>query len=284
MKGGYFLLNGRFHKEEEAVFTLEDLSNTCSGFREQFRSEHNEVLFAPSICQHLIATAETTGIDLTGLIDPEGKLLRKDVSRLLNKNKLYLAAKIEILVFASIDRINFLLRAKECERGYFPLKEPGLLLSLYHDRLKEISSHPAYATSGSFLRQKAFQKAQSLGQPNIILLNSLGFACECIHGSFAMVNENQVTFPASSSGGYRTAILEKVILAVQEAGFSTSEKEVITPDELLLAEELFLFDSSDGIQTVLGLEDRRYFGTKTQWIAGKFSALARKDREEKEKG
>jgi branched-subunit amino acid aminotransferase/4-amino-4-deoxychorismate lyase len=281
MKGGYFLLNGRFHKEEEAVFTLDDLSLQHSGFMEQFRSEHNEVLFAPSICQHLISTAETAGIDLTGLIDPEGKILRKDVSRLLNKNKLYLAAIIEIRIFASINRVNLLLRAEECERGYFPLKEPGLLLSIYRDRLKEISPLPAYATSGNFLRQKATQKARSLGQSNIILLNSLEFACECIHGSFAFVNENHVTFPASSSGGYRSAILEKVIFAVHEAGFSTSEKVEITPDELLLAEELFLFDSSNGIQTVLGLEERRYFGTKTQRIARKFSALAQKDREDK---
>jgi branched-subunit amino acid aminotransferase/4-amino-4-deoxychorismate lyase len=281
MMGGYFLLNGRFHKEEEAVFTLEDFTCQTNGFREQFRSEHNEALFAPSICHHLIATAETAGIDLTGWIDPDGKLLRKDVSRLLNKNKFYLAAKIEIWIFPSIDRINLLLRAKACERGYYPLKEPGLLLSIYRERLKEIAPYPAFATTGIFLRQKAAQTAQTLGQPNIILLNTRGFACECIDGSFAILSENCVTFPSALSGGYRSAILPKVIVAAHEAGFQTIEKEEITPDELLLAEELFLFDSSNGIQTVLGLEDRRYFGTKTQWIARKFSALALKEREEK---
>ena len=284
MKGGYFLFNGKFHKEEEAVFTLAELSQRTEGFIEQFRAEHNEVLFADSICEHLIATAETIGADLTGVIDPGAKLLRKDVSRLLNKNKLYLAAKIEIQLFPSDHRINLLLRAEETERGFYPLKEPGLLLSIYRDRLKDISPAAAYATSGTFLWQKARQTARQLGQPNLILLNAQGFACECIHGSFALLNDNQVLFPAASSGGYRSAILQEVIISAKAAGFKVGEKEAITTDELLLAEELFLFDSSNGIQKVLGLDERRYFSTKTHLIAGRFSALAQKDREEKDKG
>jgi len=282
MKGGYFLFNGKFHKEEDAVFTLADLSLRTEGFREQFRAEHNEVLFATSISRHLIDTADTIGAELTGVIDSGAKLLRKDVSRLLNKNKLYLAAKIELQLYSSDDRVNLLLRAEETERGYYPLKEPGLLLSLYRDRLKEISPVAAYATSGTFLWQKASHAAKALGQSNMILLNALGFACECIHGSFALINDNQVLFPAASSGGYRSAIQQEVIESARAAGFQATEKEAITTEELLTAEELFLFDSSNGIQKVLGLEERRYFSTKTHLIAGIFSAMARKDREGKE--
>lgn len=281
MKGGYFLLNGRFHKEEEAIFTLADLSRRSEGFCEQFRAEHNEVLFAEAISRQLMATADTIGIDLTGLIDPEGKLLRKDVSRLLNKNKLFLAAKIEIQVYPANGRIHLLLQAKETERGYFPLKEPGLLLSIYRDRRKEVTSVPAYSTAGKLLRQGALQMAEALGQPNQILLNTAGAACESITGSFAFLNDLLVIFPAASSGGYQCAIKEMVRKSAKEAGFQTIEKEHITPEELLSAEELFLFDSCNGIQKVLGLDERRYFSTKTQLIAGKFSAIARMEREEK---
>jgi len=282
MKGGYFLLNGQFHKVEEAVFTLHDISHRDEGFSERFRAEHNEVLFAASISQHLIESAETTGIDLAGLIDPEGKLLRKAVSRLLNKNKLYLAAFIEIQVFPVKDRVTLLLHAQETDRGYYPLKEPGLLLSIYRDRLKEIASTPAYCTSGVLLRQGASSMAKVLGQPNLILLNSDGNCCECINGSFAMVNDNCVTFPAVSTGGYRCAIKNEVVKSAIAAGFQTIERDNLTPDVLLQAEELFLFDSCLGIQKVLGLEERRYFSTKTHLIAGFFSAMAQKDRQDKD--
>lgn len=281
MKGGYFLLNGRFHKEEEAVFTLADLSRRSEGFFEQFRAEHNEVLFASSISRHLIATAASIGIDLGGLVDAEGKLLQKDVSRLLNKNKLYLAAKIGIQVYPTNERVCLLLHAEETDRGFYPVKEPGLLLSIYRDLTKEFAPASAYSTAGSRLRQGASLMAKALGQPNLILLNNEGNACECINGSFALVNDDIVIFPAASSGGYQCAIKDEVVLSAREAGFQTSEMDGLSPEELLQAEELFLFDSCYGIQKVLGLEERRYFGTKTQLIAGKFSALARKEREGK---
>ena len=73
MKGGYFLLNGRFHKENDTVFTVADMAQRAEGFCESFRAEHNEVLFVESISSHLLATAATIGADLTGLIDADGR-------------------------------------------------------------------------------------------------------------------------------------------------------------------------------------------------------------------
>lgn len=281
MKGGYFLLNGRFHKETDAVFTVADLVQRAEGFCESFRAEHNEILFAESISNHLLATAATIGADLSGLIDADGRFLRKDVSRLLNKNKLYLAAKIEIQIFPSNSKVNMLLRAEEIPRGYYPPSEPGLLLSIFRDQFQEIHSNSGYTTSGLFVRQCAGRRAKELNQPNIILLNREGNACETVNGSLAYLNQNQVIFTSELEGGYNCAIRNQVIQSAKDAGFITVVKERISPDELLQAEELFLYDTCHGIQKVLGLEDRRYFSTKTQLIAEKLSALAKRDREER---
>jgi branched-subunit amino acid aminotransferase/4-amino-4-deoxychorismate lyase len=281
MKGGYFLRNGRFYKEDESVFTLTEFKKGGEGFCESFRAEHNEVLFPESIAAHLVATAFTIGIDLVGIIDPDGRLLRKDVSRLLNKNKLYLAARIEVQIYPADDQINLILNAKEIERGFYPVKEPGLIVSFYNDLLQPIQVTSAYATMGKFVRRSAGRMAEELNQPNMIILNSQGNCCESINGSFAFLNNDLLIFPAAGSGGYRCAILKKIIQSAKDAGFHVGERDNINPEELLQAEELFLFDSCNGIQKVLGLEDRRYFSPKTKIIAGKFSELARKDREEK---
>jgi branched-subunit amino acid aminotransferase/4-amino-4-deoxychorismate lyase len=278
MKGGYFLRNGQFHKEDESVFKLSDLTRRVDGFSEFFRAEHNEILFAESICNHLQETAGSIGLDLTRQIDWEGKMLRKDVSRLLNKNKIYLAAKIGIQVYPSDGKINILLNAEETARGYYAATDPGLLVSIYRDNLKEIQPAAAYSTFGLFLRQAAVHQAEELNKPNMLLLNKAGFVCESMVGSFAYVQEEKVFFPADSSGGYRCAIRKEVMQSAREAGCVPLEKEKISPDDLLSAEELFLFDACNGIQKVLGLEDQRYFSTKTHLIAEKLSALARVDR------
>ena len=281
MKGGYFLLNGQFHKEQEAVFSLADLTGRAEGFSETFRAEHNEILFSESIGHHLQRTAQSIGADLTELIGNQGRRLRTDVSRLLNKNKFYLSAKIELQFFQSEDQYHLVLRAGEMGREYYPILEPGLILSFYNHQLKEIRTTPSYATDGLFLRQAAIRTALELQSPNLILLNREGFCCESIGGSFALINKDRVFFPSASSGGYRCAIQEEVRQSAQEAGFSTEEREDIRPSELLEAEELFLFDACNGIQKVLGLEDRRYYSTKSHQIALRLSDLARKDREDR---
>jgi branched-subunit amino acid aminotransferase/4-amino-4-deoxychorismate lyase len=281
MKGGFFLLNGQFFKEDDSVFKLTDLTRSAEGFREYFRAEHNEILFPESICSHLLATSASIGIDLTASIDAEGRLLRKDVSRLLNKNHLYLAAKISILVYPSDDRINILLRAEEIERGYYPVKEPGLLISFYLHPAMDLQPDNVWSPYRYFPRLASRRYANELNQPNLILQNKAGFACESIDGSFAFIKDDKVYFVPEGTGGYRCAIKDEVAKSVKETGLQPLEKEILS-DDLLQADEVFLFDACNGIQAVLGLEDQRYFSAKSRMIADKLSAFARKDRKEKD--
>jgi hypothetical protein len=267
MKGGYYLFNGQFHKEGDAVFTLADLSRRAVGFSEFFRAEHNEILFPRAISAHLIATAETIGLEISGMIGHEGRLLQKDVSRLLNKNKLYLAARIGIQVYPCEDKISIILTAQEMERGYYPLNEPGLLLSLYDTQ-----------TTGPFSFQTGQHLAGEQNKPDLIILDSDGYAYGSLFGSITYIEKNQVFFTKESSVRNRCAIREEVFKSAEEVGLVPMEKENVTPQMLLEAEEVFLFDACSGIQKVLGLEDRRYFSPKTKLIAEKLSERAKKGR------
>ncbi|HEY5510870.1 MAG TPA: aminotransferase class IV [Prolixibacteraceae bacterium] len=265
MKGGYFLFNGQFHKEGDPVFTLADLSQRALGFNEFFRAEHNEILFPLAISKHLIATAETIGLEISGMIGHEGRLLQKAVSRLLNKNKLYLAARIGIQVYPSEEKINILLTAEEMERGYYPLKEPGLLLSLYDTQ-----------TTGTFSFQTGLRLAGEQNKPDLIILDGSGFTCGSLFCSIAYIEKDQVFFMKERSDRKRCAIREEVFKSAKEVGLVPTEKENVTPEMLLEADEVFLFDACSGIQKVLGLEDRRYFSPKTKLIAEKLSERAKK--------
>ena len=265
MKGGYFLFNGQFHKEGDAVFTLADLSQRALGFSEIFRAEHNEILFPHAISAHLFATAENAGLEISGTIGPEGRLLQKDVSRLLNKNKFYLAARIGIQFYRSGDKINCILTAEEIERGYYPYYEPGLLLSFYDIQ-----------TAGSFSFQNSPLLAGEQNKPDLIIINSSGFTCRSLFCSIAYIEKDQVFFTTESSVRNKCAILEEIFKSAKDVGLEPMEKENVTPEMLLEADEVFLFDTCNGIQKVLGLEDRRYFSPKTKLIAKRLAERAKK--------
>jgi branched-subunit amino acid aminotransferase/4-amino-4-deoxychorismate lyase len=281
MKGGYFLYDGQFCKEGEAVFTLADISSRATGFTEFFRAENNEILFRESVARHLSATADTLGIDFSEWIGAEGKLLGRDVSRLLNKNKIYLAAKICLQAFNSGGQTHILISCEEMERGFFPIREPGLLLSIYRDHRKGSESDFSYAPFGYFVQQSAGRFATAINQPNLIILNSEGYACESIGGSFAYIVSDSVYFPGPGSGGYLCSLREEVVKCVRETGFIPVDCDTIECADLLNAEEVFLFDACNGIQKVLGLEDQRYFSTKTAKIAERLTAMAIHDRSQK---
>jgi len=276
MKGGYFLFNGQFHKEGDAVFTLADLSRRALGFSEFFRAEHNEILFPHAISEHLFATAETIGLEISVIIGPESRLLRKDVSRLLNKNKLYQAARIGIQVYPSEEKINIILTAEEMERGYYPLNEPGLLLSFFSHHIKSNQGDNSYSISEPSALLEGRRMAEELDKPDLIVVNSDGYTCGSLFGSIAYIEKDQVFFTTESSDGYRCAIKEEVKESVKEAGLVLLEKENMTPEMLLEADELFLYDVCNGVQKVLGLQERRYFSHKTRLIAEKLSERAKK--------
>lgn len=256
MKGGYFLFNGQFHKEGDSVFTLADLSGRSEGFEETFRAEHNEIIFPIAISEHLIATAESTGLEISSMIGPQGRLLRKDVSRLLNKNKLFLAARIGIQVYRTGEKINCILTAEEVERGYYPLNEPGLLLTFCDVPL-----------SGTYKSQTGFYLADELNKHDLINLNNSGFVSKSLFCSIAYIEKEHVFFAVDSSSPRRCAIMEEIIRSSKEVGLVPQKKENVTPEMLLEANEVFLYDSCQGIYKVLGLEDRRYFSPKTKLIA-----------------
>lgn len=279
MKGGYFLVNGRFYKEEEPVFNLSELSCRSEGFSEVFRAEHNEVLFASSISQQLLRIAEAFGLSMADIIDPDGRLLRKDVSRLLNKNKLYLAAKVTIQLFPIDGKTQCVLAATELERGYYPLADNGLLLLFYKDHLSYFKGDGDFPYSNSTIQNAARRKAIELNRPNLILLNREEYACESIGGSFGYLKENQAFIPSYRTGGYQCSIAREVIESIRKAHFEVFESDQITSDDLLNADEVFLFDACHGIQKVLGLEERRYYSVKTQLIAERLSDMAKSERE-----
>jgi branched-subunit amino acid aminotransferase/4-amino-4-deoxychorismate lyase len=61
----------------------------------------------------------------------------------------------------------------------------------------------------------------------------------------------------------------------EQCGFKIVEKEEISHEDLLQADELFLADNCLGVQLVLGLNSRRYYTTVSASIALKLSEMAK---------
>jgi len=273
VKGGYILYNGKFYSENDPLFTGADLYRLNTGIRESFRTENNMVIFAEDNFNYLINSLLSIGLPIPK--DWDLPRFMKDVSRLLNKNHFFLAAKVVIHLIPGVSGTDYLLTAEEIPAGFYPVNESGLLIDFYTEGAKAPSIYHAYEPSSRFLWIAATRAALSSSKNNLILSNNDGFACESIGGTFGYLIDGTAVFPASEAQGYCPPILGVVMECAEQFGFEIFEKKEISHEDLMLADELFLIDNCLGIQLVLGLNSRRYYTTGSTNISLKLSEMAK---------
>lgn len=275
MKGGYILFNGKFYRENDPLFTGADLYRLNNGIRESFRTENNLVMFAEDNYNYLINSLLSIGLPIPN--DWDLPRFTRDVSRLLNKNHFFLAAKVIIHLIPGVSGTDYILSAEELPAGFYPISEGGLLIDFYEEGAKAPSIHHAYEPSSRFLWVAATRTALSTSKDNLILSNNQGFACESIGGTFGYLIDGSAVFPAPESQGYCPPILGVLMECAEQCGFKILENKAVNHEDLLHADELFLVDNCLGIQQVLGLNTRRYYTSGTVNIALKLSEIAKKE-------
>jgi branched-chain amino acid aminotransferase len=201
----------------------------------------------------------------------------RDVSRLLNKNHFFLAAKVVIHLIPGPSGTDYLLMAEEIPVGFYPINDVGLLIDFWEEGAKSSSIYHPYEPSSRFLWMAATRAALSMSMNNLIISNNEGFSCESIGGTFGYLINGVAVFPAPEAQGYIPPILGVVMECAEKQGFEVAEKKEITHEDLLQADELFLIDNCLGIQLVLGLGSRRYYTTGATNIALKLSEVAREE-------
>ncbi len=275
MKGGFTLLNGKFYREVDPLFSMMDIPRLNDGVRESFRAGNNRIIFARDNFDFLVDSLSAMDLQLP----EEWNFPRfvNDVSRLLNKNHLYLSAKVIIHFIPGESGTDYVMSAEEIPSGFYPVKDGGLLIEFYSDGAKGISSYNAYEPSGRAIWTMALRAAQLMSKNNLIILNNNGFACESIGGSFGYLDGKTVVFPSTESQGYFPPVMTAIKSCARQCGFDIIEKKEIDREDLLNADELFLADNCSGIKPVLGLYARRYYTTATMTIAAKLSDLAKND-------
>lgn len=265
MKGGYILLNGKFHPESEPLFKGIEFDHLNSAIRNSFRAENNEILFP--LENYLYILDHLTVFQIPAPKDWDLPRFRKDVSRLLNKNHLFLAARVNMLFFKQKESTSFLLTAEEIPRGFYPLNENGLLIDFYDEGSKGETLFNHFESSSRFLWLSAKRWAENKGKHNLLISASKDFICEGIGVSFGYFLGNTLILPAKETSGYLPPLLKIVAKLAQENKIEVLFKSDITKTDLLDAEEVFLVDNCLGIQKVLGLNNRRYYSTKTTLLS-----------------
>jgi branched-subunit amino acid aminotransferase/4-amino-4-deoxychorismate lyase len=261
MKGGFVLLNGKFHPETEPLFAGVECNILNTAVKESFRAENNEILFPVENYFNILDHLASFQIPVPAEWDLPR--LKKDVSRLLNKNHLFLAARVNLFFLKGKESTGILFTAEEIPRGFYPLNETGILMDFFDEGFKCDSPYNNFESSSRYLWISAKISAKNSGKQNLLISNSYKYICEGIGVSFGFWIQNTLILPSFESRGYYPPLVKIIGKAAKEKGIEVCMRSSVTKDDLLEADEVFLIDNCLGIQKVLGLQNRRYYSTKT---------------------
>jgi branched-subunit amino acid aminotransferase/4-amino-4-deoxychorismate lyase len=150
------------------------------------------------------------------------------------------------------------------EKGY-QWNKKGLIVDIYSETRKDFGYLSKYKTINCLPYVLAGIAAQALNVDSCILLNTNDNIVEATNSNLFFVKDNMLFTPAIQDGCTDGVMRKVVIQIAQQLGIKVYENKVPL-QSLAIADEIFLTNSTTGIQWVVGYRGKRYFSRVARLI------------------
>ena len=194
------------------------------------------------------------------------EFLRGQLIELLKENNIVSGGKIRL----SIDRkqggtflpktngIDFFIEAWPLSHNEFILNESGLVIDLYEEMKKPITILSNFKTKNCLLYVMSKLSAQEKGVDDLFIQNDKLGIIEGSSANLFVVSNGVLYTPSLDLGCLGGTMRMQIINLAIEKGIKVYECN-ITPQNLLVADEIFLTNAIEGIKWVGSYRTKRYF-------------------------
>lgn len=216
------------------------------------------------------------GMDVMGLRLPEScddELLCKEMQRLAENNE-HQKARIRLRVFRNdtgdpaIGNASYLIESEPFDIP--PHRTYSLMI--YADEKKTADALSRFKNCNYYPYDSAAGQAGAAGYDDAIVLNDSGNVCDSSRANVFIIKGEDVFTPPLSEGCIAGIFREYLIRSLQSDGQSVSEKP-IRPEELSLADEIFLTNSVRGIMPVHALDGTPKITVRSLALALRFPLI-----------
>jgi branched-subunit amino acid aminotransferase/4-amino-4-deoxychorismate lyase len=198
------------------------------------------------------------GLDKNHLIDL--------ITELLSLNNNQVGARVRVSVFRGVggfykpvsNESHYMVESQSLENKRYILNTSGKMVGVFNEaqKLSGIYSQVKSINAQIFVMASLF--AAQNGWDDCIIINENGTVAEAISSNIFMVSGNKLYTPSLDQGCV-DGVMKKVITSLaQNAGFAVNDC-LLTPEDLLDADEVFLTNTVQGVQWVKGFEKKRYY-------------------------
>lgn len=197
-----------------------------------------------------------------------------EVSRLLQRMKMFKGARIRLTVFRNPDgyyaaknkSVSYIIECSPLEYEHYHLNHKGLSIEIFKDLTKHAGILSPFKTTNSLLYVMAGIFSNDNGFDNSIVLNSKGNIIESSHSNIFIVMNDVIYTPSPEEGCIAGVMRESVLNLAKQLSIKTDTQAILTEKILLDADEIFLTNAIEGIRWVGAFRNRRYFSKTAQLL------------------
>jgi branched-subunit amino acid aminotransferase/4-amino-4-deoxychorismate lyase len=265
---GFISYNGKIiHKDELKL----DLNNRAfqygDGLFETMHASGNKVQFFYEHMERLIRSMKVLKMEIPVRFTIDTMGLQKEISKILNKNKLFKGARIRMTVFREpgglytpeSNETEYIIESSPLTSDIYEFNQKGLLIDIYEEQLKPINNLASLKITSSifFVLAGIFKKENGLDE--CLILNTKGNIIEGISSNIFLVKENVISTPSLREGCLPGIMRQKVIELARRNGFIVQDDQLIKIQDIMSSDEIFFTNAIKGIQWVVGFKQRRFY-------------------------
>ena len=273
MKNNLLLnFNGKIIPQQDLIVGVENRAlRYGDGLFESIRMIDGKIRFAQAHFDRLYQGMLALKMNIHASFD--FSFFVSEINALAKKNEIENDARIRFSVFRADGGLytpnsnNFLYLIELqpiSEKGY-QWNKKGLIVDIYSETRKDFGYLSKYKTINCLPYVLAGIAAQELNVDTCILLNTKDDIVEATNSNLFFVKDNLIFTPAIQDGCTDGVMRKEVIQIAQQLGIKVYENKVPL-QSLAIADEIFLTNSTTGIQWVVGYRGKRYFSRVARLI------------------
>lgn len=256
----FILKSGTFIDPAEKLFQYGDFDTFL--FSEKIRAIRNNFPFFRETVDLLLFKFMIFNQVVPGILASNGHELKRQMERLLVKNKLFKGAVIQISFFKNNEGVDYILSAEALDVTEFELNKKGLIVDIFDKMPKVVSGLSNLSFGSETIWKIAVSHLSGSGSDDFLIINSEEKIIEGIGKKLFLIKDGNVTGVSASAGAYMDVAGLIVPAIAKKLGLVYSETDGFTSDQLHHADELFLLDAVHGVHWILGFREKRYYSMK----------------------
>jgi len=233
------------------------------GLFETMKMVNGRIPLFPRHIQRLFQGLERLQFPIPPLFTPEK--IQHEIISLCEKNKCSELGRIRLSVSRGEggiyeqenDRLHYLIECSPANSSVNDWNEKGLVTGIYPHARKSTDAFSGLKSANYLPYTMAARYAMQQQWNDCLVLNTAGFLADATIANIFIVKNNQLLTPATNQGGVDGVMRKYLLETLSKAGY-TAKETVLSIEEAMAADELFLTNALYGIRWVDCLGEKKY--------------------------